>query len=134
MICLFAGTGYGRGNDELKNYFNDASARVKASHDPAEKRAILETAFTDMNRALDEVGRSPLVPESDKKALRLYRESLQDRQNELAGTAGYARVADDQLNAFSEYTVQEMEQADQVLTISITTLLLIIILVVLLTR
>ncbi|HSQ76746.1 MAG TPA: hypothetical protein VLT13_14380 [Bacteroidota bacterium] len=45
---------------------------------------------------------------------------------------GYAGVSDAQLNGFSEYVVQDMEQADQLITISLVTLLLIIILIVLL--
>lgn len=134
MICLFAGTGYSRGNDELKKYYNDAAIRVKAADSPAEKRQILQTALTRMSHALDEVRSSPLVPEADRQAVRLYQASVQEKQNELSGAAGYVRVADNQLDAFAEYTVQESEQADQVVTISITTLLLILILVIVLVK
>jgi hypothetical protein len=44
------------------------------------------------------------------------------------------RVSDGQLNNFSNYVVQDMEQADQVITISVVTLLLIIILIVLIAK
>ncbi len=61
-----------------------------------------------------------------------FKAALQEKQDELAGSNGYVRVSDEQLNAFSDYVVQDMEQADQMITISVVTLLLIIILVVLL--
>jgi hypothetical protein len=44
------------------------------------------------------------------------------------------RVPDEQLNAFSDYVVQDMEQADQIITISLVTLLLIVILIVLMVK
>jgi hypothetical protein len=50
---------------------------------------------------------------------------------ELAGSSGYERVSDKDLNAFSDYVVQDMEQAAEMVTISLVALLLIIILVVL---
>ena len=43
-------------------------------------------------------------------------------------------MEDGQLNDFSNYVVQDMEQADQVITISVVTLLLIVILIVLIAR
>jgi hypothetical protein len=44
--------------------------------------------------------------------------TLQDKQDELAGNNGYERISDEQLNGFSDYAVQNMEQADMVITIS----------------
>ena len=44
---------------------------------------------------------------------------------------GFERVPDAQLDAFSAYIVQDMEQADQKVTISVVTLLLILIIVLL---
>ena len=75
---------------------------------------------------------SPLMSTEDGVATRRLRERLQEQQDELAGSNGYTRVADARLNAFSDYVVQDMEQADQVVTISVVTLLLILIVVILL--
>ncbi len=48
------------------------------------------------------------------------------------GSNGYERVADAQLNAFSDYVVQDMEQADKSITISLVAALLIVIIIILL--
>ena len=68
---------------------------------------------------------------NDLAGIHQLRIALQEKQDELAGHNGYVRVSDERLNAFSDYVVQDMEQADQVITISVVTLILIIILIVL---
>jgi len=133
MVCLFAGTGYGQGKDGIKNYFNDAALRVKAASSPQEKREILSTSLSAMSRSLFAVQRSPLISESDRKAVIRFESSIHEKQNELSGAEGYTRVPDEQLNAYADYTVQDVEQAEAI-TISLLTLILIVILVVLLLR
>jgi len=71
---------------------------------------------------------------NDLAGIHQLRIALQEKQDELAGHNGYVRVSDERLNAFSDYVVQDMEQADQVITISLITLLLVLILVVLLIK
>ena len=61
----------------------------------------------------------------------MVKASIQEKRDELAGADGYVQVSDAQLNNFSSYVVQDMEQADQIISISLITLLLIIILIVL---
>ena len=128
VLALPAGA---EGKDGLQKYFNDASTRVKATNDPSEKRAILNESFQTMAKALNIVQNSPLISKDDRVGLERFRAALQEKQDELAGNNGYVRVSDGQLNNFSNYVVQDMEQADQVITISVVTLLLIIILIVL---
>ena len=134
MMCLLALPAYGGGKGQLQKYFSDAAAQVKATDNPSEKRHILDESFRTMSRALEMVQDSPLMSTEDGVATRRLRERLQERQDELAGSNGYARVTDARLNAFSDYVVQDMEQADQVVTISVVTLLLILIVVILLVR
>jgi hypothetical protein len=74
---------------------------------------------------------SPYVPEEDHKAIDILEAKIAERQNELNGLNGYEKVPDSQLNQFASFTLQDIEQADAVLTISLTTLLLIIILAIL---
>lgn len=131
-VCLLAGTGYGQGKEVLKNYFNEMALRVKATSSPLEKREILSTSISAMSRALEAVRQLPIVPESDRKAIIHFESSMQDKQNELLGVAGYTRVPDEQLNTFAQYTVQQAEQGAEVITISLVTLLLIIIIIILL--
>jgi hypothetical protein len=87
-----------------------------------------------MVNALDMVQASTPISKHDGEGIDLLKATLQEKQSELAGSNGYTRVPDAQLNAFSDYIVQDLEQADQFVTISLVTLILIIILVVLLVR
>jgi hypothetical protein len=134
MTCVLALPAHSGGKGQLQQYFSEAAAQVKATASPSEKRRILDESFRTMSKALDMVQGSPLMSTEDGVATRLVRERLREQQDELAGTNGYTRVKDAQLNAFSEYVVQDMEQADQVITISVVTLLLILIIVILLVR
>jgi hypothetical protein len=121
------------GKGDLQKYFSDAANKVKATDNPSEKRAILNESFHTMSKALDMVQSSPLISKDDRVGINRFKATLQEKQDELAGSNGYMRVSDKQLNAFSDYVVQDMEQADTI-TISVVTLLLIILLIVLLVR
>ena len=131
MMCVLAYAGLAAGQDNVQKYFNDAACKVKATSDPSQKREILENKIEDMSKALGAVRSSRLVSEADRAGLDRLSASLQEKRDELAGTNGYARVADDQLNAFSDYVVQDMEQADRTITIGVVTALLIIIIIIL---
>jgi len=117
---------------ELKQYFSKAADKVKATENANEKREILNESFNSMSKVLDEVLSSGLISESDYTGIEEYKAALQEKQNELEGSNGYQRVPDAQLNSFADYVVQDMEQADGTITISVIVLILIILLVVLL--
>jgi ribosomal protein S20 len=117
---------------ELKQYFSKAADKVKATENADEKREILNEAFNDMSKILDKVLSSELISESDYAGIEQYKATLQQKQNELQGINGFERVPDAQLNTFADYVVQDMEQADSTITISVIALILIILLVVLL--
>jgi len=120
------------GKAELKQYFNKAADKVKATENADEKREILNESFNNMSKILDKVLSSELISESDYAGIEQYKATLQEKQNELTGSNGYQRVPDAQLNNFANYVVQDMEQADSTITISVIALILIILLVVLL--
>jgi len=132
MMCVLVYAGVAVGQDNLQSYFNDTACKVKATADPSQKRAILGERLENMLKALNRVESSPLVSDEDRAGIDRYKAILQERQNELAGTGGYDRVPDGQLNAFSDFVVQDMEQAGRTITISVVVLLLIIIIVILL--
>ena len=115
------------GQDQLQKYFSDTAVKVKATENPAEKRQILKDSFNDMSKALDKIQNSGLISDNDQTKLHQLSITLQDKQDELAGVNGYERVSDSQLNNFSNYVVQSMEQADQMITISLVAALLILI-------
>ncbi len=120
------------GKDELKQYFNKAANKVKMTENADEKREILNESFNSMSKILDKVQSSALISKDDHDGIDRLKAIIQDKQDELAGINGFDRVPDTQLNAFADYVVQDMEQADQMITISVVVLLLIIILIVLL--
>lgn len=126
----FAGAAMGQ--DKVHNYFNDTALKVKATGSPAEKRKILSNNLSNMIKTLEIVKNAPMTSEQDDVNLDRLQATLQEKSDELAGVNGFDPVPDDQLNAFSTYIVQEMEQADHTVNISIVTLLLIIIIVILL--
>lgn len=132
MMLVMAFAGVARGQDRLQDHFSDAAGKVKAEADPAQKRAILDESFTHMIEALDKVRSSPLISKDDKAGIDRFKVVIQEKQDELAGLNGFERVPDAELNAFADYVVQDMEQADQQITISLTALLLILIIVILL--
>lgn len=132
MMFLLAFPANADGKKELQRHFSDVATKVKATEDPSEKRAILEETFQTMLTALDMVQRSQLISKEDGVALDLFKAALREKQDELAGTNGFARVPDGQLNNFSDYVVQSVEQADGTITISLVAVLLIVILLVLL--
>jgi hypothetical protein len=132
MMFVLALPGIAGGKGELQKYFSDVASNVKATNDPAEKRAILNQSFQTMSKALDLVRNSPSISKDEAVGIDRFKASLQEKQDELTGINGFVRVPDVQLNAFSNYVVQDMEQADQVITISVVTLLLIILLIVVL--
>ncbi len=131
MISVLALPSLAGGKGELQKYFSNAAHKVKATDNPSEKRAILSGSLNTMSQALDIVQWSPSMSKEDAIAIGRVQATLHEKQNELAGVNGYQRVPDEKLNAFSDYVVQDMEQADTMITISLVTLLLIILLVVL---
>ena len=120
------------GNDGIQKYFNDTASKVKATADPAEKRAILDNSLQTMSKTLEKVQGSPLISKEDRAGIDQFKAALQENQDELRGSNGYQRVPDAQLNAFSDYVVQNMEQADRSITISLVAALLIVIIIILL--
>lgn len=119
------------GKGELQKHFSDVANKVKATENVAEKRAILENSFKDMSEALTKIQSSFLVSKEDQAGIENLKNILKENQNELAGINGYERVPDSQLNNFSNYVVQNMAQADQMITISLIAAILIVILLVL---
>lgn len=120
------------GKGELQKHFNNVANKVKATENATEKREILNDSFQDMSKALDKLQSTGMISAEDQVGIDGLKATLKENQDELAGINGYDRVPDSQLNNFSSYVVQNMEQADETVTISIVALVLIILLAVLL--
>jgi len=120
------------GKGELKKYFSKTASKVKTTESAVEKGKILNESFQNMNEALDKVQNLGLISKEDYFEIDRFKATLLEKQNELEGKNGYERVPDAQLNAFTNYVVQDMEQAVGTITISVLTLVLIIVLIILL--
>ena len=121
-----------QGNEKIQNYFNEAAIEAKSASDPVQKRKILNASLVKMTKALDVVERMSSTPDSDRDGVAKLKASLIEKQQALAGTNGQKRIADEKLNDFANYIVQDIQQANAVITVSVVTLLLIIIIIILL--
>ena len=132
MMCVLVQGAIAGGKGDLKKYFNDTACKVKATADPVQKRAILDKSFQTMSKALDRVENSGLLSQNDRAGMDRFKTTIQEKQDELEGNNGFERVADANLNAFSDYVVQDMQQADRYISISLVAALLIVIILILL--
>jgi hypothetical protein len=129
ITCMFALPVLAGGTGDIQRYFSDAASKAKAAATPAEKRRILNESFRVVYSALEIAENMPLTSKEDIAAIQRFKSAIQEKQDELAGRNGFTRVSDTQLNAFSGYVVQDMEQADQTITISVVTLLVILLVI-----
>jgi hypothetical protein len=134
MMLLFAMPAHAVGKGEVQQYFRDTAMRVKATNVAAEKRAILNGSLNTMTGVLVILQRTPTLSPSDAVGIERLKANLRDKQNELSGEHGFVQVPDARLNSFADYVVQDLEQADQVITISLVTLLVGIIILILILR
>jgi hypothetical protein len=134
IMMLFIGVQVGNAGEKntIQKYFNNTANKVKATDDPVQKREILNKSLQTMAKALDKVESLGLISQDDRGGIDNFKAALQEKQDELIGANGFDRVPDAQLNAFSDYVVQDMEQADKQITISLVTALLIVIIIILL--
>ena len=131
MMMVLAQAGFAGGTEDFQKYFSDTASKVKATDVPEQKREIINNSLQTMSKALDKVQNMPLVSKDDRASIDRLKDDLRQKQDELAGNNGYERVPDSQLNAFSDYVVQDMEQAEKTITIGLVAALLIVIIIIL---
>ncbi len=119
-------------HDRLKTHINKIVENVEEAESADEKRMILNRSFDELIDTFDKVQSMERVPESDKEAIAGFKNSIQEKKDELNGNNGYEQVPDSELDNFANYVQQDIEQADRAITISLTTALLIVIILLLL--
>jgi hypothetical protein len=97
--------------DQLKNYMNEITQKVKGTEDPVQKRALLNETLLDILKAVNTVKALHTTTEREQKLLGMFEKSVQDKYDELNGLNGFERVADEDLDSFTEYVLQDLEQA-----------------------
>lgn len=130
MVFVFTISANADGKDKIKNYFSNVAIKVNSTELASEKREILNESFQNMLSALEKVKNSGLVNNEDQSGIDHFKAALQEKQDELNGTNGFEQIPDLQLNSFSNYVVQDMEQAAAGITISLLALVIIAILLV----
>ena len=116
----------------FKEHINNVVLQVKQAESPDEKRTLLNNSLTDLIETIDKVEANDRVPEEDKTALAAFKIDLMEKKAELNGDEGFTKVPSNQLNNFANFIQQDIEQADPVVTMSLTTALLIVIILLLL--
>ena len=131
---LFADNAQTRWENHLKEYFNNLLLEVEQTKDLAEKRALLNESLERFLTAMDRIQRLPFLNQEQREALARFDAEVQEKHDELNGAAGFAKVANADLDDFAAYMVQDLEQAAQTyivlsgVTIIIILLILILIL------
>ncbi len=120
------------GHEALKNHINSVVENVKKMETTKEKREYLDQSLDELIQAMDRIQAKSMVKEVDKEALEVFKQNLADRKDELNGENGFAKVPGNQLNDYANFIQQDIEQADRIVTLSLTTALLIVLILLLL--
>jgi hypothetical protein len=117
--------------NKLKEYINEISVRIKSTEDPAQKRGILNNTLEKIIQSMEIAQGLTSISAEDKAALASLKQNFQDKYDELNGLQGFSRVADEDLNDFTDYVLQDLEQARSTLTMSVAAFIIIILLIIL---
>jgi hypothetical protein len=118
--------------ETFKKHFNETVHQVHDTDNADEKRVILNKSFTKMINTLDRIDSRANLSEDESVMLSSYKNEISEKQNELNGLDGFDEIQDEDLDEFSDYSQDSMEQADRTVTIGVTTALLILIILLLL--
>ena len=116
--------------NRLKEYINEISIMIKSTEDPAQKRDILDTTLKKIIQAMETAEGLTSLSAEDKAALATLKKNFQDKHDELNGLNGFDKVADEDLNDFTDYVLQDLEQARSMLTLSVAAFIIIILLII----
>jgi hypothetical protein len=117
--------------NKLKEYINEISVMIKSTEDPAQKRDILNATLEKIIQSMDIAQGLASVSAEDRAALASLKQGFQDKYDELNGLQGFSRVADEDLNDFTDYVLQDLEQARSMLTMSVAAFIIILLLIIL---
>jgi hypothetical protein len=117
--------------ETFKKHFNETVQQVQQTENADEKRFILNESFTKMLTSIDRIESMATLSDDESALLSAYKNDLLEKKNELNGLDGFDRVLDEDLDEFSNFSQDFMEQANRTITIGVTTALLILIILLL---
>ena len=118
--------------ETFKKHFNETVQEVQQTESADEKRMILNESFSKMIVAIDRIESRANLFEDEIAQLQSYKLGIVEKQNELNGLDGFDEIVDEDLDNFSSFSQDFIEQANRTVTIGVTTALLILIILLLL--
>jgi soluble cytochrome b562 len=118
--------------ETFKKHFNETVQAVHSTDNADEKRAILNESFNKMISAIDRIESQAPLTEDESAKITSYKLGLTEILNELNGLDGFDKTTDENLDEFSDYSQDYIEQANNTITISVVTVILIAIILLLL--
>lgn len=128
---VMASVGTEKLEDQLKVYMNDITLKVKSTDDPEQKRAVLNETLLKIVDAIETVEELPTITERERPLIAQFKGDIQDKYDELNGLKGFERVADEDLDTFTDYVMQDLEQARNYITLGLGAFIIIILLILL---
>ena len=135
FVFAFQTTTFAQSTDlteTFKKHFNETVLAVQETENADEKRAILNESFDKMITAIDRIESRASLTEEESANLESYKLDLTEKMNELNGLDGFDEIMDEDLDDFSNFSQDFIEQANRTVTIGIGTALLILIILLLL--
>tara|TARA_R100001143_G_scaffold4167_1_gene7000 strand:+ start:28066 stop:28509 length:444 start_codon:yes stop_codon:yes gene_type:complete len=118
--------------ETFKKHFNETVEQVHQTESADEKRAILNESFTKMITTLERIESEANLTEDETAQLVSFKNDISEKQSELNGLDGFDEIQDEDLDDFSNFSQDFVEQANRTITIGLTTALLILIILLLL--
>lgn len=118
--------------ETFKNHFNETVQKVQDTDKADEKRVILNKSFNKMITTIDRIESLATFTDDESAELASYKFSLTEIQSELNGLDGFDEIMDEDLDAFSNFSQDFIEQANRTVSIGVTTAILIVLLLLLL--
>lgn len=112
-------------SETFKQHFNETVQEVHKADNAEAKRDILNDSFSKMITAIEQIETKTNLTDDEIAQLESYKNDIQEKKNELNGLNGFDEVVDEDLDDFSSYSQQFLEQANRVITISLGTAILI---------
>ena len=128
---VMASVGTEKLEDQLKVYMNDITLKVKSTDDPEQKRAVLNETLLKIVDAIETVEEIPTITDTERPLIAQFKGDIQDKYDELNGLKGFERVADEDLDTFTDYVMQDLEQARNYITLGLGAFIIIILLIIL---
>lgn len=134
LLCAIQTTSFAQSSnitETFKKHFNETVQEVQGTEDVDEKRMILNESFTKIMTTIDLIESRANLSEDEAAQLHSYKLGITEKQNELNGLDGFEEIMDEDLDDFSNFSQDFIEQANRTITIGVGTALLILIILLL---